>query len=312
MLSIIAAIQKELKIACLNVRGLRNETKRRTLFRHLKSHCDCVLIQETHADESLAKVISKEFPGQWAWSNRSTQSAGVGIGVFGFGIKMSEEDDHISNDGRLIGKIITVSDQAFYLISAYAPVCDTSQAARAANLELLRRAQNLMVCKRALGYKVFLGGDLNFIRDEELDARGGNATVHEPQANWFNYLESNVGFQDVARFLYPGEKMFTWAPTGKNTRGLFRRLDYMIADTPTLEKITKHEVIATSKSDHRIIVTHISLGNERTHGPGLWRHNDATLGEDEYCKMMEDLIEREKKETLSNARFRWEWIKHKF
>ena len=85
----------------------------------------------------------------------------------------------------------------------------------------------------------------------------------------------------------------------------------MIADTPTLEKVTLSEVIATANSDHRINVTHFNLGNERIAGRGLWRHNDATLCEEEYCKLIEDTIEAEKKEKLSNSRFRWEWMKHK-
>ena len=300
-----------LKIVSINVRGLRNETKRRSILQQIKGHCDCVLLQETHLDPSLANAIPKEFPGQWSFSNGSSRSAGVGIGIFGFGIKMTEEQEHISEDGRLIGKLITINKQSFYLLSAYAPCTDTSQASRVANLELLRRAQNLMVCQRALGHTVVLGGDLNFIRDIDLDAIGGNPRVHEPQANWLNYLESNVGFQDVSRFLFPEDKMMTWAPTGRNKRGIHRRLDYMITDTTTMEKVSHHEVIASARSDHRLLVTHINLGREKVSGPGLWRHNDTLLCEDEYCKIIEDVIEKEKKEKLSNARFRWEWIKYK-
>ena len=280
-------------------------------MRQLISHSDCVLLQDTHIDESLEKVIQKEFPGQWAFSNKTTASAGVAIAVFGFGKNMSSDFEHISDDGRLLGKLLTINKEKFYLISCYAPCCDTSQATRLANLQLLRKAQNLMICQRALGHTVVLGGDLNFIRDEDLDAKGGNPRIHEPQANWLNYLESNVGFQDIARFMHPNNQIFTWAPTGKNVRGIFRRLDYMLADTPTLEKVTHNEVIATASSDHRITVTHFKLGNERITGRGMWRHNDNHLGEDEYCKLIEDTILTEKKEQLSNARFRWEWIKHK-
>ena len=96
-------MSKELRISCINVRGLRNEKKRRIIMRQLKSHSDCVLLQETHVDNSLAKALVKEFPGQWAFSNKSTMSAGVAIGVFGFGMKMSDEHEHKSDNGRLLG-----------------------------------------------------------------------------------------------------------------------------------------------------------------------------------------------------------------
>ena len=105
----------KLKIACINARGLRNEEKRRNLLRQVKSHCDCVLIQETYADEKLSRVIRNEFPGQWAFSHNTTRSAGVAIGIFGFGIKMAEEHEHISNDGRLLGKLVIVNKQPFYI-----------------------------------------------------------------------------------------------------------------------------------------------------------------------------------------------------
>ena len=153
----------KLKIACINARGLRNEEKRRNLLRQVKSHCDCVLIQETYADEKLSRVIKNEFPGQCAFSHNTTRSAGVAIGIFGFGIKMAEEHEHVSNDGRLLGKLVIVNKQPFYILSIYAPCCDTSRATRANNLQVLRQAQNLMVCQRALGHTIILGGDLNFI-----------------------------------------------------------------------------------------------------------------------------------------------------
>ena len=151
-------MSKPLRIVTINVRGLCDGKKRKALLRQVQGHCDVVILQETHADTQLARVIPKEFPGQWAFSNKTTRSAGVAIRVFGFGLKMSEEQEHISDDGRLLGKLITVNNEPFYIISAYAPCCDTSISAQTANLALLRRAQNLMVCQRALGHTVMMGG----------------------------------------------------------------------------------------------------------------------------------------------------------
>ena len=85
-----------------------------------------------------------------------------------------------------------------------------------------------------------------------------------------------------------------------NKRGIFKRLDYLITDTTTMERVTHHEIIATARSDHRIVVAHIALDRQRITGRGLWRHNDATLGEDEYCKMIEGIIETEKQAQMSN------------
>ena len=96
---ISAAMSSKLRISSINVRGMRNEKQRRSIMRQLISHSDCVLLQDTHIDESLEKVIQKEFPGQWAFSNKTTASAGVAIAVFGFGKNMSNDFEHISDDG---------------------------------------------------------------------------------------------------------------------------------------------------------------------------------------------------------------------
>ena len=44
-------------------------------------------------------------------------------------------------------------------------------------------------------------------------------------------------------------------------------------------------------------------------GRGVRKHNDICLKEDEYCKLISDTIEDAEKEELSNARFKWDFIK---
>jgi hypothetical protein len=56
----------------------------------------------------------------------------------------------------------------------------------------------------------------------------------------------------------------------------------------------------------------ISLGEKKVQGPGLWKHNNALLKEDEYETLIIKAIEEAKKSChTTDARVEWEWIKHK-
>ena len=152
---------------------------------------------------------------------------------------------------------------------------------------------------------------MTLIVKHPVDAEGGSPTVYEPRCNWFNHMEDSAGFHDVQRFLHPELPITTWAPTGRNVRGLFRRLDYLMVSSSTIERITDDSITAISRTDHRLVTAHINLGREKISGPGLWRHNDLCLKEEEYCKLIEETIQEATKVKLSNTRSKWDYIKYK-
>ena len=84
----------------------------------MKSRCDVILIQDTHDDGNITKSICKEFPGQWAFSNGTNLSGGVGIGIVNYGFQMTDDHEYLGDDGRLMGKVIKDDKHSFYIISA--------------------------------------------------------------------------------------------------------------------------------------------------------------------------------------------------
>ena len=70
----------DLKICTYNVRGLRQNRKRRTIFTYLHSFKhDIYLLQETHSDINSEKYWANEWGGKVICSHGTTSSRGVAI-----------------------------------------------------------------------------------------------------------------------------------------------------------------------------------------------------------------------------------------
>jgi exonuclease III len=304
--------QSTIWFGSLNARGMRAKTKRRACIRQLKAHCDIALIQETHADESIMKEIQKEFPGDWFASHCSNPSAGVAIFIPSttFGIKMVENSLYTDDSGRLIGLGFTKNTHKFYVIGAYAPCVIASIASRKTNATFLNKLQALMLEKRAEGYNLHAAGDMNFIRSTSLDAAGGNPTVYKEQADWIKNLENGCDFHDKQRFLAPHAYLKTYFHGFKI--GIKIRLDYFLVSHRALEQTTGVLAIPLSGSDHRLLVLTRVMGAKKIQGRGLWKHNNALLKEDEYCKLMEDtFIEAKRTRCSDDPAQTWDWIKQR-
>ena len=272
-----------LKVGTLNCRGLRKTGKRRAIYRQLKEYCDLIHLQDTHLDNDLSKQVEKEFSGSWSFNHRSNNSGGVAIHIKSNAGRVVEDEAYQDDDGRIIGRLINIEDYKIYCISAYAPCLDSSCQKRAKNMKFLTQLEKLIMAKKARGLEVLVTGDLNFIRDEWLDAEGGKPTVYQEQKNWMTHLEENCGMHDAMRFLRPEERMFTWSRTNCH-----RRLDYILCSKKLLERAKETIITPIPSSDHRFIGIEFELGKDPIAGPGIWRHNDKLLNDDEYTKMMID------------------------
>ena len=50
-------------IISVNIRGLKDESKRRCIFDYYRNRCDILCLQETHSEEKDEKVWSNEWGG---------------------------------------------------------------------------------------------------------------------------------------------------------------------------------------------------------------------------------------------------------
>lgn len=75
--------KEELKILSLNVRGIRDLTKRRSIFSYLKDQkATFYILQETYSEINDENVWKNEWGGQIIFSHGSNHSGGVCILIY--------------------------------------------------------------------------------------------------------------------------------------------------------------------------------------------------------------------------------------
>ena len=116
-----------LKFLSLNVRGLRDSSKRRELFHWLKHYHDggksIIFLQESHTIESDQSKWEKEWGSKVIISNYKTSSRGVAI-LLPMKINFTIDKIASSDDGRKIVITISYKDKNYTLMNIYAPTQD--------------------------------------------------------------------------------------------------------------------------------------------------------------------------------------------
>ena len=156
------------KLISLNVRGIKNFQKRRTMFlwcRRKKSHL--VFLQETHSKKEIETQWRNEWGGKILFSHGSSNSAGAAILIrngFDFTLHSAISDP----SGRYLIVKASIQDKQYVLVNIYAPNKDKDL------LEFFRSIQKL-ICDDDFDNEenIIIGGDFNCPIDPLLDKKGG-------------------------------------------------------------------------------------------------------------------------------------------
>lgn len=93
----------EINVVSLNVNGIRNETKRRTIFNYLKhDNAHIVLLQETHSSPEIESVWSNEWGSKIIYSHGSNFSRGVAV-MFAKNFPVQVDTYRYDAEGRYLG-----------------------------------------------------------------------------------------------------------------------------------------------------------------------------------------------------------------
>ena len=68
-----------INIVSINVRGIREVTKRTAIFDFYRNKCDVLCLQETHCSEPDEQIWKSEWGGQIVFSNGTSAARGVAI-----------------------------------------------------------------------------------------------------------------------------------------------------------------------------------------------------------------------------------------
>ena len=158
----------KLKIMSLNVRGLCNFKKRRSIFNWCrKSAGDLVFLQETHSVKENERQWQHEWGGKIIFSHGCSNSRGVAI-VFCNGSNTDLKDVYKDDRGRILVIEIMNAEKHFSLINIYAPNVEQAQSCFYTDLKQLLLERNFDEKDN-----IILCGDFNCVLNVNVDKKGG-------------------------------------------------------------------------------------------------------------------------------------------
>ena len=154
----------KLNILSLNVRGLRDQIKRRSIFSFLKDQkAEIFFLQEIYSEPSDETIWKNEWGGKIFFSHGTNHSRGVCI-LIRSTFQCQISDCYSNESGRIVLIAIILASQKLSLLNIYAPNNQTNQ------LDFMQELNNCIIDKTELT-TLIVGGDWNctLSRKDKLD-----------------------------------------------------------------------------------------------------------------------------------------------
>ena len=113
-----------INIVSLNVRGLNDKIKRRSIFNKHRNRCHILCLQETHSTKETCELWTNEWGGQAFYSHGERNARGVAIYV-NRSFNGTVKEYKIDPNGRTCIVDVTFNDQTFRIVCIYAPNRDS-------------------------------------------------------------------------------------------------------------------------------------------------------------------------------------------
>ena len=266
-----------LKLLSLNVKGLRDDQKRSTLFHWFKQkNVDLILLQETHCENSSDKYIwGHEWEGDTFWSYGTKLSRGVAILVKpNLDIKVSELER--DKQGRCVSINIEIDDILAKIVNVYAPNIPSERIEFFNKLK--GKLQSWAQDKNNRFKEIILGGDFNCTMMPKLDRRSSHTRreQYDQGSKQLREIMIQNDMEDIWRRRYPSQKRYTYFKPNSKTAS---RIDYWLISQALSGSATQISISQAIRTDHAAISLTLRTSDcER--GPGFWKLNNSVLESD--------------------------------
>ena len=279
------------------MRGIANETKRRTLFDFYRLRSDILCIQETHCTRELQDIWRNEWGGNVFYSNGTSNSKGVAV-LINRGFYCDYINHHTDSKGRMICVNLKIDGECVSVINVYAPNKD--------NVKFVSEMEELYL--NANGHKVVVG-DFNVALNCEMDRHGTQTNNNKMGKALEAFLDQNY-LVDIWRLRNPDEKQFTWM---KITQGNLKasRIDYIFVSRGIDQLVKNVMFLPGIMTDHRACQATIEIVKS-DRGAGYWKFNNSLLEDEEICQQIEnEICKTIESNSHKNSIQRWEQIKNR-
>lgn len=290
-----------LKVASINVNGLRLAAKRRSIFDRLrKGKFDVCLIQESHCTQEEATIWRSEWGGPAHFYHGTSSSRGVII-LLDRNPPYKVVREVRDKNGRILLLQLSTDEASFVIGSLYAPTADAPEEQGS----FMDTLEDFLADLSPV--KVILGGDLNVALDPVKDRNNNSRPTSNGEVMRLRVhtLLDDQDLTDVWRYRNPLARQFTFHRAAQASR-----IDYWVLSNHLLDVCSTSDMIPLVLSDHCLITLSIGVSSHKR-GPGLWLLDNTLLNEDAYIEEIAQLLESLSNETdVMEPSAKWEWIKY--
>lgn len=291
-----------LSLLSLNVRGLKNNVKRKATFLYCKEQkVNCFFLQETHSDCEDTRFWKLQWGDSAYFSHGSSHSAGVMILFYRF--QGSIIDHKSDSNGHWLMVTVEIDGVKFILVCVYGY-----------NSKALNKLFYADLCIKINQWKVtystdevIIGGDFNLVPDNSVDRLPSRGHLHTLD-DIFNNLASNTNLVDCWRLKNSGVRQYTWFNGANN--GQCSRLDYWLIPFNWMDNISKCEISSAPLTDHCSVTLILTINNNKRPQNIIWKFNSKLLFNNNFCDEVKNLIV-EVTSLDSSPLNKWEWFKFK-
>jgi exonuclease III len=293
----------------INVRGLNERKKRRSVFRWIKQNkIDLCFVQESYSSPEVENIWSNEWGRKIIFSHGTRHGRGVLV-LIRPGLDIKINDVYSDDIGRLLLLDAKIQDVDFKLCNIYAPNTEESQ------IHFYQWLKRLLNRKVDRGDRILIGGDFNVIFNPALDRKSAipftESRKYGDIKNTINEIQSNLETHDTWRLKNPDTTRFTWSR--QNPSKVKSRLDYWLCSETLSDVVKEVDIIPCIKSDHSAVILKLDNFGGQKKGRGHWKLNTSFINEEDYIKgIMENKIKwSEEFQDVTEAGAKWELFKYK-
>ena len=210
-----------INVLSLNVRGLRDTSKRRSIFEFYRKRCDILCLQETHSTPDDEQLWNNEWGSAGHYSHGTSAAQGVAIFIKK-GSCIETEIVHSDKDGRILTIKVQKNEYCLCILNIYGP-----------NHEAPIFFKQAIEATYQTCDKIIVIGDFNTVMDHALDRRTEAGNVINPTTTKaLNDICDQLSLQDIWRVQNPESKRYSWYRTVQKGKGekiiSASRIDYAL------------------------------------------------------------------------------------
>ena len=268
---------ENLKIMSLNCRGLRDNSKRKDVFKYLRerNYSICCL-QDTHLTDEDYRYIRSQWGFEVFLSPGNRDSRGVAI-LFRNNFEYKVIKEKKDTTGNMLILDIQIKEFIITLVCIYGPNTDSPNFYSELSQIISNSANDFTI----------ICGDFNLVQDQCLDLYNYKNLNNPKARNEVLKLKEINELQDPWRIYNPEKLYYTWFKKSPIKKA---RLDFFLISQELLALVDKTDIKPGYRTDHSIIELELTF-SEFDKGKGFWKFNNNLLRDKEYLDKVKLIIQ---------------------